>query len=228
MTVLAFDTSTSACSAAVWRDGRVLARRFAAMARGQSEALVPMIGEVMAEAGIGYADLDFIGVTVGPGAFTGVRIGLATARAMGLAAARPVAGLLTTEAIAHNVPLPERERRAVVVAVDAKRADVFVEAFDSDLRSLGAVRGLLPEAVPEMVAALGLTAPLLVGDGAARVAPHLPKAVTSMAPGIPDAAVVAAVLADKWARGTALPPEPVYVRPPDVTLPPGAAPPCPL
>ena len=219
MIILAFDTSTAACSAAVWRDGEILARRFAPMARGQSEALVPMIVAVMAEAGVTYADLTLIGVTVGPGAFTGVRIGLATARAMGLAADRPVAGLLTTEAIAHNVPQSQRQGRTVLVAVDAKRADVFVQPFGEDLTPLAAVSGLLPEAVPK----LGYDAPLLVGDGAARVQPHLPNAVLSDALGVPDAAVVAAVLAKTWPDGRALPPEPVYLRPPDVTLP-GARP----
>lgn len=215
MIILAFDTSTAACSAAVWRDGEILARRFAPMARGQSEALVPMIVAVMAEAGLSYAELTLIGVTVGPGAFTGVRIGLATARAMGLATGRPVAGLLTTEAIAHNVPEAERKARTVLVAVDAKRADVFVQPFDADLTALSEVRGMLPEAAPQ----LGYGAPLLVGDGAARVLPHLPGAVVSEALGVPDAAVVAAVLARTWPDGRALPAEPVYLRPPDVTLP---------
>lgn len=221
MIILAFDTSTAACSAAVWRDGVILARRFAPMARGQSEALVPMIVAVMAEAGLSYDALSLIGVTVGPGAFTGVRIGLATARAMGLAANRPVAGLLTTEAIAHNVPLSEREHRTLMVTIDAKRADVFVQPFGDDLTPLGEVRGVLPEAVP----GLGYPSPLLVGDGAARVGPYLPEAALSNALGVPDAAVVAAVLAEKWASGQALPPEPVYLRPPDVTLA-GAAKPC--
>ena len=215
MIILAFDTSTAACSAAVWRDGEILARRFTPMARGQSEALVPMIVAVMAEAGVNYSDLSLIGVTVGPGAFTGVRIGLATARAMGLAADRPVAGVLTTEAIAHNVPEAQRQGRTVLVTVDAKRADVFVQPFDAGLAPLGPVRGLLPEAVPE----LGYAAPVLVGDGAERVLPHMPDAVLADAVGWPDAAVVAAVLARTWPEGRALAPEPVYLRPPDVTLP---------
>lgn len=223
MRLLAFDSSTAACSAAVWQDGRVLARRFVAMARGQSEALVPMIQEVMAEARLAYAEIDLIGVTVGPGAFTGVRIGLATARAMGLAAGKPVAGLLTTEAIAAGVPDSERRGHTLVVAVDAKRADVFVQTFAADLTPLGPVRGLLPEAVPELAGGGPL---LLAGDGAARVRPHLPDSVLSSASGLPDAAVVAAVLATRWPRGTALPAEPVYLRPPDVTLP-GSSP-CPL
>ncbi len=215
MIILAFDTSTAACSAAVWRDGEILARRFTPMARGQSEALVPMIVAVMAEAGVNYGDLSLIGVTVGPGAFTGVRIGLATARAMGLAADRPVAGVLTTEAIAHNVPEAQRQGRTLLVAVDAKRADVFVQPFRGDLAPLGPVRGLLPEAVPE----LGYATPVLVGDGAERVLPHMPDAVLADAVGWPDAAVVAAVLARIWPEGRALAPEPVYLRPPDVTLP---------
>lgn len=80
--VLAFDTACDACSAAVWRDGAVLAREFVAMARGQSEALLPMIERVMAAAKLEFADLAAIGVTVGPGAFTGLRIGLAAARAI--------------------------------------------------------------------------------------------------------------------------------------------------
>lgn len=215
MRLLAFDTSTAACSAAVWQDGRVLARRFAAMARGQSEALVPMVQEVMAEAGLGYADIDLIGVTVGPGAFTGVRIGLATARAMGLAAGKPVAGLLTTEAIAAAVPDRERQGHVLVVAVDAKRADVFVQAFAADLTPLGPVQGMLPEVVPGRFGG-----PLLLaGDGAERLRPVLPESAVSSASGLPDAAVVAAVLAERWPRGAALPAEPVYLRPPDVTLP---------
>lgn len=218
MIVLAFDSSTAACSAAVWRDGTVLARRFAAMARGQSEALVPMIAAVMDEAGLDYGALDVIGVTVGPGAFTGVRIGLATARAMGLAAGKPVAGVLTTDAIAHNVPQAERAGRTVLVAIDAKRADVFVQAFDDALAPLGPADGRLPEAV----GALAVGPLLVVGDGAPRVLPHLAGAIPSAAPGVPDAAVVAGLVAARWPE-KALPAEPVYLRPPDVTLP-GARP----
>ena len=76
MIVLAMDTSTSACSAALWADGRILARRLSPMARGQSEALMPMVAEVMAEAGLDFKALDLLAVSVGPGAFTGLRIGL--------------------------------------------------------------------------------------------------------------------------------------------------------
>lgn len=215
MKVLAFDTATAACSAAVRIDGRIVAHRFTPMARGQSEALMPMIVDVMAEAGIAFAELDLIGVTVGPGAFTGLRIGLAAARGLGLAAALPVAGVLTTEAIAYAVPAAERAGRTIVAVVDAKRADVFVQRFDEDLAPLGEVCAMAPESL----ASWADERLLLLGDGVAQVAPYLPEARIWSGPGVPDAAVFAALVAERWPAGATLPPTPVYIRPPDVTLP---------
>lgn len=215
MTVLAFDTATSACSTAVWRNGRVLARRFSMMGRGQSEALVPMLIETLEEAGIGWGDLSLLAVTVGPGAFTGLRIGLATARGLALSTDLPVAGVLTTEALVHAVPIAERRGRTVLAVIDAKRADVFVQAFDEDLAPLGDICAMLPEEVASFVAGTLL----VVGDGTSRVMPFLTDAVTSAAAGVPDAAVLAPLAQARWNAGTALPPRPVYIRPPDVTLP---------
>ena len=83
MTLLAFDTASTACSAAVLDGARILAQKFQAMERGQAEALVPMIGDVLTRAGLAVENLDIIAVTTGPGAFTGVRIGLAAARFFG-------------------------------------------------------------------------------------------------------------------------------------------------
>jgi tRNA threonylcarbamoyladenosine biosynthesis protein TsaB len=103
MRILAMDTATSSCSVALWCDETIVAARREVMSRGQAEALVPMIGDVLAEAKVTASDLDLLAVTVGPGAFTGLRIGLATARGMGLAAHVPCLGLTTTEVIAHAV-----------------------------------------------------------------------------------------------------------------------------
>lgn len=218
MIVLGIDSSTSGCSAAVWTDDRVLARRFEMMARGQAEALVPMIVAAMGEAGVAFRDLSLVAVTVGPGTFTGIRIGLAAARAIGLSAGLPVAGILSTEALASAVPAAERCGRHVLAAVDAKRADLFVQRFTERLEAVGPPEAMLPEA-----AATAAPRPaILVGDGAARLAALLPDAVLSSAPTAPDAAVVAAVAARRWRAGAALPPVPMYLRAPDVTLP-GAA-----
>ena len=71
MKILALDSATGACSVALWQDGAVVARRFAAMDRGQSEVLIPMAREVLAEAGADFPSIDMFGVTIGPGAFTG-------------------------------------------------------------------------------------------------------------------------------------------------------------
>ncbi|MCH7931874.1 MAG: tRNA (adenosine(37)-N6)-threonylcarbamoyltransferase complex dimerization subunit type 1 TsaB, partial [Proteobacteria bacterium] len=93
MNVLALDTATAACSVALWSDGTVLAQRFATMARGHAEALMPMVEAVMAEAGLAFADLDLVATTVGPGTFTGLRVGLAAARGLALAGGLPIVGV---------------------------------------------------------------------------------------------------------------------------------------
>src|SRR3569832_1939804 len=97
MLILAFDTSIAACSVALIRDAAILAATREVMDRGQAEALMPMIERVMESARASYRDLDRIAVTTGPGSFTGVRVGLAAARGLGLASEKPIVGVLTTE-----------------------------------------------------------------------------------------------------------------------------------
>lgn len=215
MKILALDSATSACSAALWQDGALRARRFAEMARGQSEVLVPMVAEVMAEAGLGFADLDLLAVTVGPGAFTGIRIGLSTARALALAAGKQLAGIATAEAVAAAVPEAERQGRNVLAVLDSRREELWVQAFSPTLEPLGDIAAL----TPLEVAALDLGPVVLAGDASDLVAPLIPAATQASSAGAPDAAKVAALAARHWAAGTALPAEPLYLRPADVTMP---------
>lgn len=220
MIVLAMDSSTSACSAALWADGRVLARRLSPMARGQSEALMPMVAEVMEEAGLSFADLGLLAVTVGPGAFTGLRIGLAAARGLALAAGLPLAGVATTEAVAAGVAEEERRGRTLLVAIESRRDEKWMQLFDAALNPLSEIRALRPDQASELAAG-----PVAVaGDAAALVLAHLPQGVAAGASGHPDAALVAALAAERWNRGEALPPEPLYLRDADVTLPGGPTP----
>ena len=222
--LLALDAAGSACSVALWRDGQVAARRFEAMSRGQSENLVPMIEAVMAEAGQDYRTLDAIAVTTGPGGFTGVRIGLATARGLALARRLPLLGISSCEVAAAASGEAERAGRMVVALIDSKRDDVFVQTFDTELRpstapaelSLGALATVLP------AGPLLLTGDAADAGLAALQAAERPDAVLADAAGPGDAGVLAARAAWRLRQGledAAGGAEPLYLRPPDVTPP---------
>lgn len=222
--LLAFDCAGTACSAAVWRGGRVAARRHEAMARGQSERLLPMIEAVMAEAGQGYEALDAIAVTCGPGGFTGVRIGLAAGRGLALASGRPLIGYSNFAVLEAAVPDGERAGRRLAVVIDAKRADLYVQAFEGPRTPCTEPAALAPEALD---AALAPGPLLLAGDAVEQARPALAAAgrdiAVSGAPPRADAAVLAALAAAGELRD---PPEvrPIYLRPPDVTSPKRARP----
>jgi tRNA threonylcarbamoyladenosine biosynthesis protein TsaB len=129
VTVLGFDCAGRGCSAAVLRDGEVGARRAEVMERGQAEALLPMISAVLEEAGVAATVLDLIAVTTGPGAFTGLRIGLAAARGLALASGVPVLGVTSFAAVATGVRSEDFAGRPLVVALDSKRAELFLQVF---------------------------------------------------------------------------------------------------
>ena len=216
--LLAFDSAGSACSAAVWDSGRVTAARFEAMARGQSERLVPMIEEVMAEAGLDYARLDALAVTLGPGGFTGVRIGLATARGLALATGRPLLGLTSFEAVAAAVEETRTRELPLAVLLDAKRAEVYLQVFAPDLVPLGPPCSLLPEDLPAALPQGPLT---VAGDGVTQAAAQLERpGLRVAADGPAEAARFAALAASRpLPPPGSPPPRPLYLRGPDVTLP---------
>lgn len=230
-TLLAIDTATDACSAAILAGDAITAHRSAAMVRGQAEALMPMVLETLGAAGCAFADLTAVGVTVGPGAFTGLRIGLAAARGIGLAAGIPVIGATTLEVLAQGVPEDERAGASVVAAIESKRTDLYVQMFRAqtfgpDLAPLTAPASVMPEALAEHLPDGPL---VLAGDGAARVAEALnaPDRLTNSTAGPhPDARVLASLAATRLAEAGAAagdlpPPEPLYLRPPDAKRPAG-------
>ncbi|HEY1723397.1 MAG TPA: tRNA (adenosine(37)-N6)-threonylcarbamoyltransferase complex dimerization subunit type 1 TsaB [Magnetospirillaceae bacterium] len=215
MKTLAFDCSTTGCAAAVLDGERVLARGEAPTGRGQSEALMPLLNGVMSEARLDWPQLELIGVTVGPGSFTGLRIGLAAARGFALALGIPIAGVTTAEVLAAGVPMDERGAHPILVAIDSKRAEPFVQAFASDLTPLAPVAAMTVEAAAKLVTGVQL----LVGDGAAKLVPLISGAILSKAPTRPDPVVLARLAAWLHGEGRALPPEPLYLREAGVTLP---------
>lgn len=207
MRILAFDTATAACSVVVRAAGATLARRSERLGRGHAERLLPMIEEAMAEAGLDYAALDGLAVTVGPGTFTGVRIGLATARGFALATGLPLVGVTTLEAMAaaHGGAAP------VAAVLGAGRDRVYLQVFGADGGPVGP-----PEAVTMAdAAALLPRGARVVGDVAERLAALVDDAVAVAA--LPDAETVAAIAVGRLAAGAPQggPPVPLYVRSPD-------------
>ena len=131
--ILAFDTSAAHCAAALLLpDGRVI-RRDEPMQKGQAERLIPMLTEVLAEAGIGWRDLCRIAVGIGPGNFTGVRISVAAARGLALGLGIPAIGVTRLEALAHGLPLPLR------VIEDARQGLAYVQHFPDGTAQLEAM-----------------------------------------------------------------------------------------
>lgn len=220
-TLLALDSSAAACAVALWRDGAVLARRGEAMERGHAARLMPMVEAAMAAAGLEYAALDGVAVTTGPGAFTGIRIGLAAARGLALAAGKPAIGVSVFAAVAAAVPPERRAGRDLLVVVDTKRDDLYAlrlagepPAPDGEGRVIGRAA---------LAAEIAARPALLAGDGVALARRWLGEgAFESVAPETADPARVAALAAAALARhretGAALPPAlPLYLRPPDAT-----------
>ena len=137
MLILAIDTALDACAACVLDTdaGALLAQESQAMKRGHAEALMPLIGRVIREAGIAFAALDRIAVTTGPGSFTGLRVGLSAARGIGLAADRPVVGLSTLTAYAAPV-VGQNAPQPVISAIDARHDHVYFQVVSGDGGSL--------------------------------------------------------------------------------------------
>jgi len=172
MRVLAIDTALEVCAVGVFDlDGRnTVASESRPMGRGHAEALMPLLARVMDAAAIEFSDLDRIAVTVGPGSFTGLRVGIAAARGIALATGKPAVGVSTLAAQA--APHRTNEAATVVAAIDAHHDLVYVQVFGSDRCALAAP-ALLPAA--EAVRAVPPGEAILVGSGAPLLAAQWPS-----------------------------------------------------
>jgi tRNA threonylcarbamoyladenosine biosynthesis protein TsaB len=217
--ILAIDTALAACSLAIVADGRPLVVESREIGRGQAEILMPMVKAALTRAAIAVADLDLIAVTVGPGTFTGVRVGLACARGLALVNGRKVAGVTTLAAIAAGIPQNVRSGESIVIAIDAGRNEVYTQAFADDLRPLNAPAVLLAAALAQRLPPGPV---VLAGDAAkavAALAHDNPWIRLGAVPSYPDPVVVARL----GAQNAVLPPAPLYLRAPAVTLAPRPA-----
>ena len=166
-TVLAFDTSAAHCAAALLLPGNRCLTRHVPMDKGQGEALLPLLEELLAEGGITWADLTRIGVGTGPGNFTGVRISVAAARGLALGLGIPAVGVTALEAAAHGLPRP------LVVAEDARRGEVYCQSFTP---APGEARLVQLDAVPALPVTGSAATPVSALTGAAVLPPALPLA----------------------------------------------------
>jgi tRNA threonylcarbamoyladenosine biosynthesis protein TsaB len=214
--VLALDAALSACSVAVLFEDEVVAHCRSDMARGQAAALLPMVREAMSAAGFSYESLDLVAVSIGPGHFTGLRIGLAAAQGLALAWELPLEGVTTLEAVAAAAAA---EPYPLVAALETKREDLYVQTF------LGGSGQGDPIALAPADAGQGPwpDGPLaLAGDGAPRLAlllEPLGRRVNLIGPALPDAVEVGRLAARRHGTVAARAPRPLYLRPPDVTFP---------
>lgn len=207
MRILALDTCLPACSVAVIDGERVLARISEPMTRGHQERLAPMAKEAMGAAGLAFSQLDRIGVTVGPGSFTGLRVGLAFAKGLSAALSIPCVGVGALEALARLAD------GLVVAVVDAKRGQVYLQVFE-DGRALTAPDALAVETAAARLAELqGGRAAKLVGSGAGLLAPALPGAM------VLDIETLDPVDVARITMTSDAAPRPLYLRAPDARLP---------
>jgi tRNA threonylcarbamoyladenosine biosynthesis protein TsaB len=198
--ILGFSTSGPYCGAALFHDGEIAAAAHEEMAKGQAERLMPMIAEVLAEAGATYRDLDAIGVGIGPGNFTGIRISVAAARGLALGLGIPAVGVSELEALAF------RADRPVLTSIEAGRDRLYLQRFGD-----GVERG--PEMVPmDALADWACPGLLCVGSREHDIAGRI-GATAGPAPFDP-APAIARIAALRW-RDDPPRPSPLYVRPPD-------------
>jgi tRNA threonylcarbamoyladenosine biosynthesis protein TsaB len=220
--VLGFDTAAAAVGVALHDGAAVAAAAFAADGRRHGELLAPMIAKVMADAGASRADLTGIAVGVGPGPYTGLRVGVMTARVLGAVLGIPVHGLCSLDVIAADV----RGGGEFLVATDARRREVYWARYDPSGRRVAG-----PAVGP--AASIPGAAALPVAGAGGLLYQEAFAAVTG--PAYPDARTLSAIVAARLGAAAAAPgarppqaraawppllaPEPLYLRRPDAREP---------
>ena len=218
MLLLAIDTATSAITVALHEDERVLAESSTLDARGHGEYLAPGIVEVLARAGRAAADVSAVVAGTGPGPFTGLRVGLVTARTFAFARDIPVFGVCSLDALAHEAWLAHAGGlgQSFVVATDARRKEVYWAPYDSTAGGVvrrGAPMVAKAEAIAQEVRGLPV-----VGRGGLLYGESFGQ---RLGPLDVSAGALADLAARRLAAGEELPAaEPMYLRRPDATPPP--------
>ena len=192
-TILAFDTSAPACAAALLHNGMVTTR-VDEMAKGQAEHLIPMLEEMLSTAGLHWADLDGIGVGIGPGNFTGIRIAVSAARGLALGLGKTAVGVSTLDALSIDQP-------NAIACLSAPRDRAYIQA-----NGIAALCNLTPDDMPPYQPK---SEPVLIGNAAEAVANLIPLQTSE--PKMPMITAIAH-LAARRLHSTTQPPCPLYLR----------------
>jgi len=195
-TIIAFDTSGPACAAALLHAGRITTR-VDEMAKGQAEHLMPMLDRLRHEVGLTWADIDGIGVGIGPGNFTGIRIAVSAARGLALGLGKTAVGVSTLDALVIDQP-------NAIACLTAPRDRAYIQAH-----GVAALCDLTPDDMPPYQAK---SEPVLIGSAADAVSKILP--LQTAAPAMPVINAIAH-LAARRLHATTTPPAPMYLRAPD-------------
>ena len=219
MKLLAFETATEACSVALWIDGEV-SERFEVAPRRHAELSLPWAEALLADAGVARAQLDALAVSRGPGAFTGVRLGISLVQGIALALDLPVVTVSTLAVLAAGAPAAGDAERGVLASIDARMGEVYAGAFavrGGDAIALGheIVGAATSVELPEGHAGWhGAGTGFAAGDGA--LARHLAGRIGPVdATALPRAADLARLAVRAAERGELVAPErvePAYLR----------------
>lgn len=215
MILLAIDCAANLCAACVYdaAAGRELGRAVRDLGKGHAEHLMDVLAEALQRSGKAYADLGRITVAVGPGSFTGVRVGVSTARGLALALSIPAVGVTTLEAIAAEASAGAALADVnVLAAIDAGRDGIYVGVYDP----FGAVR--YPPAIMTLEAAAALASRdrlLLAGSAAARIAALMPGDQGDAAAGGATADILTYARLGAARAPDGGKPRPLYLRAPD-------------
>ena len=226
MKVLGFDSVSSSCSVAILEDNKVSYSKVLRMERGHAESLVTMINEAVLTTCDNFSQIDVVGCTVGPGSFTGVRVGLSTAIGLSVSANKPLIGVTSFEVVAERIKMTKKQNeQLLVVVLETKRNDFFVQTFSVESRPLDQPSSIKAAEFVEYL--LSLKNPynhiLLAGDGVGRALGYVKDKPANLNLTLeegcagPQAWDIATLVKSKFQSNQSFPiPKPLYLRQPDV------------
>ena len=225
MKVLGVDTVIRGCSVAILINGKLVSSLLNYESKKQSEVLISMISQACEGANLSILEFDLIAVTIGPGSFTSLRVGIATARGLALAADKPCVGVTSTEAFAQSISSENYNRGPILIALNSTNKNLFFQLFGLGRVPLTEVfQGTLKE-IEEKLGQLKVTESVSVaGQGGEIICSELSRSGFNLRIvegfGWPNAAQVAELAFERHKSGNKqLDAKPLYIKEPDAVMP---------